>query len=306
VSYLFTWPLLFAAIARLVGRSRRILEWLAAAATLLLLAGFIYGVSVVMLGIAGAGAVALAIVTALVGLLLAPLVDVVAAPFRWQAVAVLGVAGLASYAIAALVIHPDADHPIRSAIAYAENADSSDAWLGVSGPPTDVWTRTVIGSDNGAPAPAWTSWMSPYAARFTGRKVSRVSLDAPSVVLLRDSVTAGSRSVVLRLRAPLGSTALFVRARGAKVMSASIDGRVVDTSRYRYRGRDWAMQYWAVPDSGAVMSLSIPATSHLELDVASRRPGIPQAIAATLPPRPSFVAPSQTGDVSISYKSWRF
>jgi Peptidase family M28 len=306
VSYLFTWPLLFAAVARLANRGRSIFEWLAAAVTLLLLAGFIYGVSVVMLGVVGAGAIALALLTALVGLLLAPLVDIVATPYRWQSVTVLGVAGLVSYAIAAVVVRPDADHPLRSAIAYAENADSSDAWLGVSGPASDTWTRTVLGSESGAPTPAWTSWLSPYAARFTGRKVARLSLDTPSVVLLGDSVGGASRYVVLRLRAPLGSTALFVRVRGAKVIGASIDGRVVDTSRYRYRGGDWVMQYWAVPDSGAIVALSIPATSHIDLDIASRRPGIPRAIAVTLPPRPSFIAPSQTGDVSVSYKSWRF
>jgi peptidase M28-like protein len=305
VSYLFVWPVLFAAVARLVSRGQRTFEWLAAGVTLFLIAGFIYGVSVVMLGIAGAGAIALAIVTALVVLLLAPLVDLAVTTSRWQTVTVLGV-GLLSYAIALVFVRADTDHPIRSAIAYAENADSSDAWLGVSGSARDAWTRTVIGSENRASVPAWTSWMSPYAARFSGRRVLRVPLDSPSVVMLRDSVTTGSRNIVLRLRAPVGSTALFVRARGAKVMSASIDGRVADTSRYRYPERDWVMQYWAVPDSGAIIGLSIPAASHINFDVASRRPGIPQAIAVTLPPRPSFVAPSQTGDISVSYKSWRF
>ncbi|HZE07808.1 MAG TPA: M20/M25/M40 family metallo-hydrolase, partial [Gemmatimonadaceae bacterium] len=71
VAYLFTWPLLFAAgAALLAGRVREIAEWIGAAVTLLMLAGFIYGVSVVMLGVSGPGAIALCVVTALVAMLL--------------------------------------------------------------------------------------------------------------------------------------------------------------------------------------------------------------------------------------------
>ncbi len=305
-SYLFIWPLLSAAMARLVGRGRPIAEWLTAGAALLLLAGFIYGVSVIMLGVTGTGAAALAIVTLLVALLLAPLIDVVTASFHRQAATALGVAGMVCYGIAALAIRPDADHPVRSAIIYAENVDSSDAWLGGSGPARDGWTRAVIGSENGQIMPAWTSWMSAYGGKFTARQVKRIPLDSPSVALVRDTTVGAARNMVLRLRAPVASTALSIRARGAKVISASIDGRAVDASRYRYHTRDWVMQYWAVPDSGAVIDLSIPARSHIELDVASRRPGIPQEIATTLPQRPSYVVPSQTGDVTISSKSRRF
>jgi peptidase M28-like protein len=306
VSYLFTWPLLFAALARLVARGRAIANWLAATATLLLLAGFIYGVSVIMLGVAGAGAIALAIVTALIGLLLAPLVDAMAAPFRWRTAAALGTAGLVCYLVAAFALRPDADHPLRSAIIYAEDADSSDAWLGASGSARDVWTRSIIGADSAEKVPAWTSWMNAYGARFIGRKVTRVSLGAPSAVLLHNTIVDGLRTIVLRLRAPIGSTALLMRARGARVLSASIDGRDVKTSRYRYAAHDWVMQYWAVPDSGVVVELTIPAAGHLDLDLASRSSGIPREIAVTLPRRPSFVVPSQTGDVSVSYRGWHF
>ena len=49
--YLFTWPLLFAAGAALLVQGRVVAEWVAAAVTLFILAGFTYGVSVVLLGI---------------------------------------------------------------------------------------------------------------------------------------------------------------------------------------------------------------------------------------------------------------
>jgi hypothetical protein len=124
--------------------------------------------------------------------------------------------------------------------------------------------------------------------------------------MIGDTLVNGVRRVVLRITAPAGTTALVMRARGAKVLTSSIDGRVVDTTRYRHRDRDWAMEYWAVPESGATIALSIPAGGHIDLDLAARRLGIPPLPGVTIPPRPPYVVPSQTGDVSIVYAQRRF
>jgi hypothetical protein len=305
VGYLFTWPLLFAAGAALLPRGRVVGEWAAAIVTLLLHVGFIYGVSVVMLGVAGTGAIALCVVASLVTLLLAPLLELIARNARWLGAPWLAGAGVVCLVIAALTVHPSADHPLRSALVYAENADSSDAWLGTLSSSKNAWTRGVIGSGTPGPTPTWTTRLSD-GGHFTGRKVQRVPLAAPNAVLVRDTLINGARGVVLRVSAPAGTTALVMRARGAKVLASSIDGRVVDTTRYRYRVRDWVMEYWAVPDTGAIVSLSIPAGGHIDFDLAARLPGIPAVPGVTIPPRPTYVVPSQTGDVSIVYRQWRF
>jgi hypothetical protein len=305
VSYLITWPLLFAAGAALLTRGREAAEWAAAVVTLLILVGFIYGVSVVMLGVTGTGAIALCVVASLVTLLLALQLEVVAGGARWSGAPLLAGAGVVCLVIAALTVHPSADHPLRSALVYAENADSSDAWLGTLGGATNAWTREAIGGATPGPSPAWTARLSDVV-RFTGRRVQRVPLDAPNATLVFDSVSGGTRRLVLRVTAPAGTTGLLMRARGAKVLASSIDGRVVDTTRYRRRAREWVMEYWAVPDTGAIVALSIPAGSHIELELAARRPGIPPVPDVTIPTRPPYVVPSQTGDVSIVYRQWRF
>jgi RNase P/RNase MRP subunit p29 len=304
VSYLFAWPLLFAAGAALLTRGREVAEWTAAVVTLLILVGFIYGVSVVMLGVAGTGAIALCVVASLVTLLLAPL-GVIAGDARWSGAPWLAGAGVVCLVIAALTVRPSADHPLRSALVYAENADSSDAWLGTLGGSTNAWTRNAIGQRTAGPTPAWTGRLSD-AGRFAGRKVQRVPLGAPNATLVLDSVSNGARRVVLRVTAPAGTTGLVMRARGAKVLTSSIDGRVVDTTRYRLRARDWVMQYWAVPDTGAIVAFSIPAGDRIDFDLAARRPGIPPVPGVTIPTRPPYVVPSRTGDVSIVYRQWRF
>jgi len=303
VSYLFTWPLLFAAGAALLTRGREVADWAAAVVTLLVLVGFIYGVSVVLLGVTGVGAIALGVVASFVALLLAPQLEIIAGGARLSGAPWLAGAGVVCLVIAALTVHPSADHPLRSALVYAENGDASDAWLGTLGRPTNDWTRQAIGQT--ALTAAWTARLAD-GGRFTGRQVKRVPLDAPNATLVLDTVISGTRRLVLHVSAPAGSTALMMRARGAKVLTSSIDGRVVDTTRYRLRARDWAMQYWAVPDTGAIVALTIPADGRIDFDLAARLPGIPALPGVKIPPRPAYVVPSQTGDVSIVYRQLRF
>ncbi|HEX9127685.1 MAG TPA: M28 family peptidase, partial [Gemmatimonadaceae bacterium] len=274
VGYLFTWPLLFAASSALLPRGREVGEWAAAVVTLLLLVGLIYGVSVVMLGVVGTGAIALCVVASLVTLLLAPQFELIAGDARWSGTPWLAGAGVVCLVIAAFTVHPSADHPLRSALVYAENADSSDAWLGTLGSSSNAWTREVIRQGTSGPIPVWTSRLSDGGS-YTGRRVQRMPLSAPNAILVGDTLINGARDVVLRVTAPAGTTALVMRARGVKVLASSIDGRVVDTTRYRHRVRDWVMEYWAVPDTGAIVALSIPADGHIDFDLAARRPGIP-------------------------------
>src|SRR5687768_7831820 len=84
VSYLFTWPLLCVAGAAHLGRGREAADWVAAVVAVLILVGFIYGVSVIMLGVAGTGAIALCVVASFVALLLAPTLEIIAGNSRWS------------------------------------------------------------------------------------------------------------------------------------------------------------------------------------------------------------------------------
>jgi hypothetical protein len=228
----------------------------------------------------------------------------------WSAVLLAGAAG-ACFLIASLTVHPSAAHPLRTGLVYAENADSSDAWLGTPEGANDAWTRSVIGTDS-VHSPVWTADLLGYRALFTGRKVQRVTLAAPDAMLVGDTLMNGVRRITIRVTAPAGTTGLMMRARGTHVLAASIDGRVVGTTRYRSASwlrdstSDWIMQYWAVPDSGAIVALAIPARDHMTFDFAARRPGIPSIPGMTIPARSSDVVPSQTGDVNVVFRERRF
>lgn len=304
VSYLFTWPLLFAAAAALSSRGRTAAAWIAAAMTLLILAGFVYGVSVIMLGVIGVGAVALGVLASLVTLLLAPLLEPLGGTDRWTGPRWLAGAAVAVALVGVFTVRSSDAHPVPTALVYAENADSSDAWLGAFYGLRNAWTESAIGATTAAPA--WTTRLTQTGARMRGRAVPRVPLEAPNAAFIRDTLMNGARRVVLRVTAPRGTTGLVMHARGAPVLTSSIDGRVVDTTRYRRHTTEWVMQYWAMPDTGAIVALSIPTGAKIEIELAARRPGIPVIPGVTIPARPPSVVPSQTGDVSIVYRRFSF
>jgi hypothetical protein len=131
-----------------------------------------------------------------------------------------------------------------------------------------------------------------------------VALDAPLATLLADSTNGAGRHVSLRVTVPSGTTSVALRARG--VLAAAIDGRAVDTTRYRARRVEWTMSYWAVPDSGAIVDLTLRAGVKLELELVSRRPGLPMLEGVTIPPRPAAIVPIQYGDVTMVRRSFSF
>jgi hypothetical protein len=300
-TYLFVWPvLLFAAAAAIAlgPRWQELAEWVAAAATLLLFAGFLYGVSVVLLGVTGTGALVAAVLTSLITGLLLPLLGPIGA-VRWTSAAACAAAGVLLAAAGLATVRATADHPLRSRLIYAERADSSDAWLGTTGAPDNPWTRSAIGPTQSAPV--WTTRLTEEGNRFAGHSVQRVLLGAPSAELVRDTVINGARRVVFRVKAPAGTTDLVMRATGARVLTSSIDGRVVDTTRYRRHTPNWVMNYYAVPDSGAIVALSVPIGARVGLELAAWTPGLPRVVS--VPPRPGNVVPSQTGDATVVYQA---
>ncbi len=304
VSYLFVWPALFIGLALLLPRFELPATWIAAVAALLLLPGLMYGASVIMLGVIGAGAIALGVLTALIVALLVPLLASVSGTGRWLGAQWFAGAAIVFALVGAVTVRDDAEHPIPTALYYVQNADSSDAWLGTSRGRRDSWSREVVGASTATPA--WAARLSDGALSLAARRVDRVRLDAPNAVFIRDTLINGARRVVLRVFAPRGATSLLMRATGAPVLTASIDDRVIDTTRFRYRAPFWTMRYWAVPDSGAIVGLSIPVGAKIDFEVVSRVPGIPTIPGVTLPPRPPYVVPIQDGDVSVVYRKRTF
>ncbi len=300
-SYLLTWPLLFTLLA--AWSQREAAWWVAVAVALLLLAGLAYSIAAIMIGVSGPGSAVLAIVTALIVWLAAPLVTRTSGGRRraWPLPTAFAAGAVVFAIIGAATSGASATTPLPSALLFAQNAEGGDAVLGSLDEP-NAWSNGVIGSPM-ATLPEWVSALH-SSARFSSRALARASVDAPTARLVLDTLIDGARRVIIRVNAPTGTTALTLRATGAPVIRTAIDARVADTTRFRGHPRAWAWTFWAPPDSGAVFSIAVPPAAHFDLAMIAMRPGLPASVA--VPPRPADVVPRQSGDVSVVYRTVRF
>ncbi len=131
----------------------------------------------------------------------------------------------------------------------------------------------------------------------------RVAIAPPEVTVASDSTTADRRRVRLTITAAPGTTMLSLRVSGVPVLASRLDGRAVDTTRYRFHPSPWQVSYWAPPaDSGFSLELELPTGGEPVLDLMAQSAGLPPLPGVTIPPRPAGVLPSQTGDVTIVHR----
>jgi hypothetical protein len=304
-SYLFTWPVLVVALAALLADDRGLLTakglamCLAAFVTAGLLIPIAYLIGAVFLGVTSAGGIVTTVIIALIAWLLLPLLEVLCDGACWSTPVICVATTIVLVGIGALTVRTSDVHPNASRLIYAIDADSSDAWLAsrASAVRTNSWTRTALAPF--AHGPDWIAHFFEQPTAVVAKRVPSLPLPQPAINILSDSTTSDVRQLTLRVQGSAGTTALGMRVTDAPVISAAIDGRSIDTTRYRLHTREWALWYWAPSDSGALLSLTIPVGSTPTLEILAYSLGIPALPGITIPPRPANVVPVQSGDVTI-------
>lgn len=304
-SYLFIWPVLVVALAALLAGGHGLLTakgiamCLAALVTAALLIPIAYLIGAVFLGVTAAGGIVTAAIIALIAWLLVPLLEALCDGARWSTPFICAAAAIVLVGIGVLTVRTSDVHPVPSRLIYAIDADSSDAWLAsrASAARANAWTRTALAPF--AQGPEWIAHFFLGPTAVVAKRVPTLPLPQPAINILSDSTTSDARQLSLRVQGSAGTTALGMRVTDAPVISAAIDGRAIDTTRYRLHTREWTLWYWAPSDSGALLSLIVPAGSTPKLEVLACSLGIPTLAGVTILPRPANVVPVQSGDVTI-------
>jgi hypothetical protein len=303
-SYLFTWPVLVVALAALLADGHGLLTakgiamCLAALVTAALLIPIVYLIGAVLLGVIGAGGILTAAIITLIAWLLVPLLEILCDGARWSTPLICALVTIVLVGIGALTVRRSDVHPVPSRLIYAIDADSSEAWLAsrASAARSNAWTRSAL-----APFTQGPEWIAHFFSQPTAvvaKRVPSLPLPQPGINILSDSTTSGARQLSLRVQGSAGTT-LGMRVTEAPVISAAIDGRAIDTRRYRLHMREWTLWYWAPSDAGALLSLTVPAGSTPKLEILAYSLGIPTLPSVTVPLRPANVIPVQSGDVTI-------
>ena len=303
VSFLFTWPLFgvatgFAALRRShkPGMAVSAIGW---AVAIFLLLPTTYTMAVVALGLDSTGATIIAVFTALAAWLMSPLFEPTAAG-PWLTAAIATAAALVLIMIGASTVRTDDDHPVGTAFGYGVAADEGGAWLGAAA--TTRWARVKLREgmrtdETRAPAP---EWFTRYFSATGGVTIPGVKLGTATVRIVSDSALPTERRVVVHVTpAPLTQSIALSMDSGT-VRSATIDGRLADTTRYRYRPRGrWFMEYFAPPDSGFTIAFAMPLVAGPTLSLTSFFGGIPEPARQRLPARSPGMIPIQRGDVTL-------
>jgi hypothetical protein len=304
-SYLFTWPVLVVALAALLPDGRGLLTTkgiamcIAAVVTAALLIPIAYLIGAVFLRVTETGGIVTAVIIALIAWLLVPLLEILCDGALWSTPLICTAVAIVLVGIGALTVRTSDVHPVLSWLIYAIDADSSDAWLasGASRARSDAWTRTALAPF--AQGPEWIAHFFEWPTAIVARRVPSLPLPQPTINILSDSTTDDARQLSLRVQGSTGTTALAMRVTEAPVIGAGVDGRAIDATRYRLHTREWTLRSWAPSDSGALLSLIVPAGSTPKLEILAYSPGIPTLPGITIPPRPANVVPVQFGDVTL-------
>jgi hypothetical protein len=311
VSFMFVWPLVAVAVAGSVAArapaadsartpGTTVALWAATVVAMAVMVPLVYSVSAVLLGAVGPGGIATGILVSLLAWLLGPHLEAISADRRWATAGIALAAGVCLIGVGMATVRSSPEHPTPSLFTYALDTDGSGAWLVTNGP----FGQVVTSADTTA-VPTWLSRMVGSGGSVKVVPAPRAQLDGPTATVVSDSTTAGERRVVLRVRAPSGTEMMTMRADSLRVLRASIDGRAIDTSRYRRVTPFWRLGYSAPPDSGVVLALTVPATSTISLDLTARTPGVPSLPDVRLPARVADVVTAQTGDVTLARRTVR-
>jgi hypothetical protein len=311
-SFLFVWPL-FAVLLVAVGASRltarprafAALTWLATLVALFLLVPTTYTMVCVALGLDATGAAILAVFTALSTWLLAPHLETMRASRPAVVPLVAAFAALALFGVGFVTERTNARNPTGASFIYAVDADSAKAWL--SGSATSASARTWLsqaveqaaGGRRGGAMPSWLTRSFDPARTVPAPLMTNIA--APAATVVSDSISGEMRYVSVRIQPSAGMQTLYVAPDNATVVAASVDGRPIDTSRYRSR-RVWPLQLVAPPDSGFILALTVRASERAVLGLMGRVGTIPPLAGFQIPRRPAGVLPVQAGDATLIYR----
>jgi len=133
-----------------------------------------------------------------------------------------------------------------------------------------------------------------------------VDVGVPELTVTRDSRADGQRRLELQVRPAPNTYSIRLRAVDTPVLSAAVDGRAIDQSRYRTRTEHWTLGSVVPPADGFALALVVPHDKPLELDVIARSLGLPRFPTAEIPGRPENVVPIHAGDQTVVHRRVRF
>lgn len=317
-SYLFVWPLLFGLVGLgmvlavrdqdLTPLKRFGVLSICAFPMIILVVPMAYLIFMALTLYASVPVIVLVVL--LVGLLI-PQLDLILAPNRWYLPAALTLVSVGLIVIGSLTSGFNADHPRPDSILYGVDGDTNKAVWVSEDDTRDEWTAQFLNADaERDPLPAFWPFSS---SKFLNSPAPLVQLAAPDVTLLDNSSNDNGRTLTLHIttRQHVFAVGLYVTSH-AQVVAARVNGREValgNLSETAEAENRWGMLYWAPPQEGITLTLTVKPAEPLTIKVVDRSYGLPEIAGSHYEPRPDQVMPipfPQMSDWTLVSKTFTY
>jgi hypothetical protein len=302
VSYIFTWPLPFAAIAigfstRAAGYRTAILALVAIApGTAMLAPSFAASADGTMLFLVFCG-----LAVALLFGLSVPYIDFLTSGRRWIVPSALGLLALVMIIKGNAASNFDASHPHPDSIFYFQDTDRGRArWVSLDSRPDTFtsqffqhhvrggWLAKLAGlATRETPDSNLASISRDFAYLNCGRTIEGdaplINAAPPELKVIDDSTIGGARTVKMHIASARRSSIVWMSVPvGVSVLGASIDGRSPGD-----RVTDgWSGWYWGAPANGFELTLKVATPAPFVVTVIDQTDGLPETPGFAIKPRP--------------------
>jgi hypothetical protein len=309
ISYLFTWPLLFAALATIY--QPRVSGGRAVALTLIALAPGIVMLAPSFLATDGTKLflVFCGLTSALLFGLFIPYIDFLTSGRRWIVPAALGLLTLAMFISGDVASSFDAAQPHPDSIFYFLDTDRGNArWVSLDSRPDSFtaqffqhhvrggWLPRITGlatDDTPKSSLAHMSRYPNFAYLNRGRTIEGgaplINALPPQLKVLDDSTVGGARTVKTHIASARRASVIWMSVPvGVTVLGSSIDGkspgdRVTD---------GWTGWYWRAPAEGFDLTLKLATPAPFVVTVIDQTDGLPETPGFTFKPRQAVTMPT--------------
>ena len=186
--------------------------------------------------------------------------------------------------------------PGTDQIRYQLDADTGQAVWQSDDQRLDQWTQQFFPSSTG---------QGPFQA-----KAPSVALAAPTVSLLGDTLSGGTRTLRLQVASQRHAAyaSVIVEAQG-EIVAASLDEHPFDLSGLSQSARQrLEFSYYGLPDKGVTLMLQVASSAPVKITVQDLSNGLPSIPGMTIRPRPADLMPAPRDwlDPTVVVKSFTF